>query len=389
MLNPFIITGISTKKINKKVGIIPNVNYSSVGSMHNLLEYLMINNTGRDIDISICESVFTNYDPEMQEFIKSIITKTLRLGIDSKTANKVYGKDFIPEYDVQQAYSIDKYPLKNNEWFSLSEKQNGNRGSYVDGKLISRQGQEYSRLDHIISDLESLDLQGYFVDGELKRKNIDGISDNENFRIGTGILNSDSSDKSEIYFTIFDIFPANEFANGESKLTYKKRKEQLNQLRKTIKSQEIQNLAIVDMYYEGTDQSEIDKWLNFAVSNDKEGLMLNKDVIYKCKRHSGILKVKRFYNIDLKIIGYEEGSGRLTGTLGALVVDYKGNPVNVGSGYSDELRSQLWNMRDDLIGKIIEVKYKEESMDKTTKLPSLQFPIFVQMRLDKDEVSYS
>lgn len=399
LLNPYIITGISTKKINKDIGKIPNINYSElldIGSardtyygMSNLMNYLKVNNTGRDIDVSVCEYYFTNFDAEMQSFIKSIITKTLRLGCDSKTVNKVYGKDFIPEYEVQQAYSIEKYPLKQNEWFSLSEKQNGIRGSFVDGKILSRQGQEIIGLNHIVEDIYSLGLENYFIDGELKRKNVDNISDNENFRIGTGILNSDATEKPEIYFTVFDVFPAIEFKNGQSNDTYKKRKETLYALKEKIRSNNTANLDVVEIYYEGSDQSEIEKWLDVAVDQDKEGLMLNKDTVYKCKRHNGILKVKRFYTVDLEIVKIEEGSGRLQGTLGAIVVDYKGNEVNVGSGFTDGQRSEMWSYKDELIGRIIEVKYKEESQDKKTGLYSLQFPIFVMLREDGKQVSYN
>ena len=40
-----------------------------------------------------------------------------------------------------------------------------------------------------------------------------------------------------------------------------------------------------------------------------------------------------------------------------------------------------------MIGKIIEVKYKEVSKDKKTGLESLQFPIFKQTRFEKTEES--
>ena len=83
-----------------------------------------------------------------------------------------------------------------------------------------------------------------------------------------------------------------------------------------------------------------------------------------------------------------EGSGRLSGVLGAFVVDFKGNEVNVGSGFSDEQRTQFWNRRGDLIGELCEIKYKELSYDKSTGAESLQFPIFISIRSDKNEVSY-
>ena len=124
------------------------------------------------------------------------------------------------------------------------------------------------------------------------------------------------------------------------------------------------------------------------VREDKEGLMINTDVPYRRTRHKGILKVKRFYTMDLPIIRCEAGTGRLKGTLGAFVLEYKGNEVKVGSGFTDEQREKFWQKRDDLTGTLCEVKYKEISQDKGTGLESLQFPVFVGLRTDKTEVSY-
>ena len=92
--------------------------------------------------------------------------------------------------------------------------------------------------------------------------------------------------------------------------------------------------------------------------------------------------------MDLPIISFEEGTGRLSGTLGALVLDYKGNSVKVGSGFTDVQREWFWSNRNNLTGTICEVKYKEVSYDKKTKQQSLQFPVFVQIRNDKSEPSY-
>ena len=93
--------------------------------------------------------------------------------------------------------------------------------------------------------------------------------------------------------------------------------------------------------------------------------------------------------MDLRVVDVVEGDGRLKGTLGALVVEFKGNTVNVGSGYSDRQRTEIWNNREDIIGRIIEVKYKEITKDKNTGLESLQFPVFVQIREIGKEISYN
>ena len=74
--------------------------------------------------------------------------------------------------------------------------------------------------------------------------------------------------------------------------------------------------------------------------------------------------------------------------LGALIIDYKGNKVSVGGGYSDEQRQEIWKNRDSYIGKILQVKFKEETKNKETGLISLQFGTFVCIREDGKEVSY-
>lgn len=315
-----------------------------------------------------------------------MITKKFRLGVDGKLVNKCI-PELIESWEVQLGSSYEKFKLKDDEWFSLSQKLNGNRGSFYNNKLISRQGKEFTGMQHIISDLNQLGI-GWFYDGELIRKNIDNVSDGENFRIGTGIINSDAEVKEEIKFVIFDYFPESELRDGHSNAKYKVRRKMLNELRKIIEEKGLKNIEIVTMVYEGTDQTQIMKWLDYAVEHGWEGLMLNKDSTYKCKRTTDLIKIKRFYTMDLPIVEVLEGDGRLKGTLGALVVKYKDNTVNIGSGFNDETRREFWEDKDNIVGRIVEVKYKEISRDKKTGLESLQFPIYVGLREIGKSISY-
>ena len=180
-----------------------------------------------------------------------------------------------------------------------------------------------------------------------------------------------------------------QFENDECVERYSVRKQRLLELKEKIKQHNLQNIEVVEMVYEGTDHSQIAKWLDYAVANDWEGLVCNRDVPYRRARHNGCLKVKRFYTVDLRIIAIEEGQNRLAGTTGALVVDYKGNELRIGSGFDDATRATVWANPDDYIGKIVECKYKEVSCDKKTGAESLQFPTFVRFRDDKNEVSYA
>ena len=91
---------------------------------------------------------------------------------------------------------------------------------------------------------------------------------------------------------------------------------------------------------------------------------------------------------DLKIIGFEEGTGKNRNTLGAIIVDYKGNKVKVGSGFSDIDRDYIWNNQKELVDKIVEVQYFEETTNKKDNNISLRFPVYLRLRSDKNEISY-
>lgn len=387
ILDPQITTGISKAKINKKVLIRDDMPHT----FQDICLYLSEHNTGTDEYISMAVS-YIYWNRTHKDFLVRVFTKNLPLGVEAATVNKIFGKVVIPVWEVQQGYPIDKVKLKPGTWFSLSQKMNGNRGTAYKGELISRQAQKFDGLDHIKKDLS--DMCGgesardtWVFDGELIYKNPEGLSDGEAFRYGTGILNSDNKDKSCIKFVVFDVLPLDQF-DGKCKLTYRQRKVILNNFREAIEYLGLKNIEIVPMVYEGTDQNVIPQWLDYSVKSGWEGLMLNTDVPYKRARHNGCLKIKRFYTVDLRIAAIEEGQNRLAGTMGALVVDYKGHELRVGSGFDDAIRAAVWTNPNDYIGRIIEVKYKESTNDKKTGIESLQFPIFVRFRNDKNEVSY-
>ena len=386
LLDSNIITGISDKKLNKFVGM----SGTELNSFEEVMKYLVDFNSGSDMDIGTMQGFIENQPEEYQGFYRQMITKKFRLGCDKKVVNSVI-PNLISSWDVQQAYPIsEKNEPKDGEWFALSQKLNGNNCAYYKGELISRQGKPFTGLDHIIKDIERLPKhENYMYNGELIRKNCDNLSDNDNFQIGTGIINSDDSDKSCIKFVIYECIPNEEFENGESKLKYKARREQvLNPLTTAISRLQTDNLEVVPILYEGTDRSVIQPLLDKADKDDWEGLMLNKDTKWKNKRNNGILKIKSFRHADIRCTEIVEGDGKYKGTLGLIKCDYKGYELGVGSGFTDEQRNYYWNNPNKIIGKIVQIKFKGETKNKNGGI-SVQFPIFETVRDDKSEPSYN
>ena len=100
--NPMITTGISKKKINKQIA--ENSGLLPLENIYEVMDYLKEHNTGTDKDIEIIQSFLNGVrDDAMREFLKSVVTKDLKIGITSKTINKAMGYNYIPSFDVMLA----------------------------------------------------------------------------------------------------------------------------------------------------------------------------------------------------------------------------------------------------------------------------------------------
>lgn len=385
-VNPLITYHLSEKTLRKFVqehkingGIPQPHSFDNIFDCCEFLERLRGMDTATLFRVQefLCEKC---EEDERELYIK-LLAKTLRLGVTGKSVNKVFDA-LIPEWEVQQAFPFEKYPIESGTTFWLTQKLNGVRATFYNGELIARSGQPFDGLDHIIKELRYAYERGLVLDGELTLLDKQGMSDNEAFRTATGIINSNAESKREICYTIFDVIDISGFENDNSQVPYTYRRLALDKLDREMCAR-ANYVSVLPVLYTGTGQKYIWTLLNQMVSEDKEGLMLNTDVPYRRTRHKGILKVKKFSTMDLPIVRCDPGEGRLSNTLGSIVVDFNGNEVSVGSGYSDDERGKIWESRDDLVGTICEVKYKEVSVDYATGKQSLQFPVFVCLRHDK------
>lgn len=385
-----ITTGLDIKKLNKDIKVEPE--YSLPGLL-SLLEYLKTNNTGKDVVVATvkeCIRCLSDGDSNIETMLKEIVTKSLRLGIDAKTINKAFGYDFIFTFDVQLGTPIEKCNIDPKAEIFISQKLNGTRCVYFDGELWTRSGKKYTGCDHIINDIKRLceeDFQcnpkGIVFDGELVLKSC-GLSDSEAFQKGTGIANSNNVTKEELEYVIFDTLSADEFEGKKGISKYSFRKAVLESYPEIFNRLKLENIRIVPFFYQGFDHNKIWEYLKYAEDNDMEGVIVNLDAPYEFKRTKNLIKVKQFYDIDLECVEVLQGEkGKYKNTLGAIKCKYKDGYVKVGSGFSDELRDYYFNNPDEIIGKIITVKYKEITKNKDGS-ESLQFPVFVCVRQDKE-----
>jgi DNA ligase-1 len=224
------------------------------------------------------------------------------------------------------------------------------------------------------------------LDGEITLLVRGNLSSKDAYKETMKIVRTKDKEKHGIKMLVFDAMSVSDFKTQTSSMTYIQRRQMLDCMSAFDTARYFELLPIL---YRGSDTSEITRILEEEVSNGEEGIMINIcDAPYEFKRTNGLLKVKKMQTMDLEIIGFEEGEGRLAGKLGAILVRYKNdNVVKVGSGFSDDLRVTIWANQSDYLGNICEVQYFEETTNADGG-ESLRFPIFKDFRPDKTEADY-
>ena len=124
VFNPYIVTGVSKKKFNKQV--LNDWTYDCL-DIEDVMNYLKKHNTGSDRDIANIQH-FVLKNPDYTYLIYQIVCKDLTIGLQPKTLNKVFGKGFIPTFEVQLAEKYfdnpEKY-LPEGTRYMISEKLDG------------------------------------------------------------------------------------------------------------------------------------------------------------------------------------------------------------------------------------------------------------------------
>lgn len=395
VFNPYYIYGIGKKSLEDAKGVTSEGLQKFVvhSDIFFLLDYLRENNGGSSEAVTRVHSFLNTIPSSMRDWYERIILKDLRIGATEKTINKVW-KDLIPVFDVMLAEKYEKHMHKlEGKNIIISTKLDGVRAVIMkdeDGnvKIMSRQGKIFEGFVDIEKEVEHLPCNMAY-DGEFLAINTKGLNSKELYKATTKITNKKGIKKG-VEFHCFDMIPLNEFLQGKSKDDCETRKSWIaTYIRRShmYTGQDLKLIKEVPVLYVGKDLEMVYVLLNDAIAKGLEGVMVNvADALYECKRTASILKVKEFHTADLEVIGFEEGDGRLKGTLGTMYVDYKGYSVGVGSGFSDSMRDEVWNNQDKYLGKIAEVQYFEESSNDKGGI-SLRFPTFKHWRFDKNEPS--
>jgi len=341
---------------------------------------------------------------EWNNWYRPILLKDLRVGVSETTINKVLKKKgseakkyLTPKFQCQLAKSVELSKLSTYGERYVDQKLDGVRiitVINVDSKTVTqytRNGRENHNFPNISNNLKKIIpyLPGSIVlDGEMISQSFQELM--------TQVNRKKSIDTSSAKLALFDIIPLHDFKQGKSSSTQKERTILLSNMvglfqKFTNNSVYVIPKLLIDL----STKEGIDKFNVFykdTISAGYEGVVIKKiDGVYECKRTSSWLKLKPIIEVSLEIKSVEEGTGRNKGTLGALVCEgideNKHIKVNVGSGYSDEQRSNFWKNKNDIIGQIVEITADAITSNSSNEdIFSLRFPRFLRFRgIEKKE----
>ena len=382
--DPYTVYGISKKKLTKDVEVTASW---WAPSIFELFEYLTKHNTGRDLDVKVCQIALESVafeDQKAAALLETLICKDLAIGCDAKTINSVI-PNLIPTFNVQLAQKFFEKPEKViGKHFAVTTKIDGGRIIAIkdNGQVsfFTRAGQRYEGLVDLEREMLDTLPDGTVLDGEITILNNKGIPSKDAYKQAMKITRSDGP-KHGLKMICFDAMHIDEWKTQNCTHDYTERRLLLQGLMSTHPHTYFEVLPVL---YAGDDTACILELLDEAIANQEEGIMINiSDAVYEFGRTWSLMKVKKMNTLDLQIVGFEEGSGRLSGTLGAIHVRYKqGNVVKVGSGFSDTLRDEIWKNQDRYLYSICECQFFEETTNADGGV-SLRFPVFKDFRSDK------
>ena len=99
-------------------------------------------------------------------------------------------------------------------------------------------------------------------------------------------------------------------------------------------------------------------------------MVRNPKSLYIAKRSSQSLKVKSFQDDECKVIGYTKGHGKFEGLVGAILCEWQGRVLKIGSGLSDKDRKNPPAMNTN-------ITFKYNGL---TKYGNPKFPVFLRVR---------
>jgi DNA ligase-1 len=384
-LSPFVTFGV--KKVPSSSG--PDgqgLPWAAFKELCNLLATRQL--TGDDARSAIELALSASTKNQWNDWYRRILIKDLRCGVSEKTVNKIK-KNAVPLFECMLAHDGANHEKKVVGKKLLEPKLDGVRVVTVidavagTATMYSRNGKVLENFGHITAAIEAnteLFDRSIVLDGEMVSSSFQALMKQ--------VHRKENAQTDDARLMVFDVLPLSEFRAGKSILGQKRRSNLLRSMKATL--DKVGSIDIIPQIevdlgsYVG--ELQFKQYNKDAIEAGYEGIMIKDlDAVYECKRSASWLKMKPFIEVSLTVVAVEEGTGKNAGRLGALICEGKDDgkkiQVNVGSGLTDDQRTEFWADQQDLLGQIVEIRADAATLNQDSEeLYSLRFPRFLRFR---------
>lgn len=340
------------------------VGTASVESAFYMLDQLSKRVLTGNAAIAAVQHTLNHMTPEDAFVLVKIIERDLGVGVGPKLINKAFPK-LIPIFELMACHTLNEETRHHLEGkpFYVQLKYDAARVCVVvkEGVVtyFTRNGLNYN-LENPVLDRAFLNAAVSYgsdcvFDGEMYQ--MDGHGDPLSRKISNGVatkLIKGTASRYEhlnAFITCWDIVPLQSFEAGLHDCTYDKRFEALCRI------------LPESMIAESTEVASIEEARQIArkyMDQGQEGIIAkSKAGIWERARVYHCLKVKAENVSTLKIIGFEEGSGKNLGSLGNLILASSDGVVTTGcgifKGFDESVRAEIWGDQAAYLGKLVDV----------------------------------
>lgn len=355
---------------------------------------------------------FAKLDEKSAELLWRVINKDLKAGFGESSVNKVK-KDFIPCFPYMRCSlpkdsNLDQWPFSTGVISQIKAD-----GMFFNGNIdktfvnfTSRQGQPFPSspsFDRLAENFR-IAFQGLLTEdfehgaqthGELLVEDPDGkVLPRE---IGNGMLNkliqgTELQPGYKLTALLWDVIPMTSVVKkGKYEVPYLNRLRMLNSAVGMLHAKREESLiAVIETRVVRSYEEAMDHYMD-ARRRKLEGTIVKKPSMHwKDGTSKDQVKLKQEVPVELEVFGFEEGKpgAKTCLTFGALKCRTLCGQleVDVGTGFSDELRREIHEAREEWVGAIITVKGNEIMVNKDGKKKhSIFLPVYVERRLDKSQ----
>lgn len=296
-----------------------------------------------------------------------VITKDLRCGVGDTLVKKV-APALLPTFEPMLAAKFESKRLRVPAY--VQTKLDGLRAiAFIrpgGTTFYTRNGHEITSVPHLCERLQNIARSDSTIvlDGELTAGS---FNESVSAIRKAGVIAAGAK------YHIFDILTEAEFFGREGvSEVFEKRQEALRNL---VKHEMPDSGKVEHCFgYVAAERVSTEEEVHAAYAKRREAglegvIVKAADGRYWNKRSPDWMKIKAEESVDLKVVGWFEGTGKYAGQIGGLWVRYKNTDVGVGSGLTDEMRAAD---PDTFIGRIAEILYHEETPDGSLRHPRLK-----------------